>query len=124
MEEPCPKCGSKDISGLQGAFWRPLDEEGSPKFQWADEESSSEMTEWRCCGDCEHEWADDFSEKEKRIKEAGPELLAALQSSLERFVVLEAAAARIREHGIRSTCQAAIVEIRSAIAKAEGKEGR
>lgn len=58
MAEPlqCPKCSSKEVAGLMQAFWVSLKEDGTPKEQWRDWESNTELTTDRECADCGHQW--------------------------------------------------------------------
>lgn len=52
----CPFCGSKDLSGLMGAFWVTLDEDGEVESDWHDQEGSSQLGEERLCQKCEQEF--------------------------------------------------------------------
>lgn len=122
MEEVCPKCGGETINGLVGSFWTELEKDGSIKGEWGEMQSNTEVGEWRLCGDCDHEWADELSEQKKLREEASGDLLTACKSSLDRFGRLNEIATTMREWGIQAVCQSAIEELQAAIAKAEGKE--
>lgn len=56
----CPECDSENVSGRYAAFWVPVgdtDEDEAQNFH--DHQGSTELTEDRMCGDCDHEWDSD-----------------------------------------------------------------
>lgn len=53
----CPKCGSKDLSGLVQAFWACVKEDGSPVRDLRElVDSETEIGMERLCNDCGHEF--------------------------------------------------------------------
>lgn len=59
IREACPKCGAFEISGLMGAFWVQLNEEGEPAKPWSDYASETELGTERLCRECDHTWDND-----------------------------------------------------------------
>lgn len=49
----CPSCGSHNLGGLMSSFFVALESDGvTPRGEWNDWSSESEMTEYRVCYDC------------------------------------------------------------------------
>lgn len=54
--EICPKCGSRELSGLVAAFWARLSPSGWYYYPFGDHESDTEIGPERLCRRCGHEF--------------------------------------------------------------------
>ncbi len=64
----CPKCGSKEVSGLYEGFWVELDEDGEIVGDWGEYDGCSDVGPKRHCRGCGHEWSADGEEQPAKPK--------------------------------------------------------